>query len=144
MRLADLQTQLHQYDILISSTASSLPLIGLGMVERAVKARRHKPMFMVDLAVPRDLDPKISQLEDVYLYTLDDLRNVIAANLQARAEAAEAEPALASRKDRLQQDLLAHGPARTHLTGASRLSAPSRPGRVSLPGRTVTPAIGPS
>jgi len=73
MRLVDLPQRLAEFDIVVSCTASSLPLIGLGAVETALKARRHRPMFMVDLAVPRDIEPQVAQLGDVYLYTLDDL-----------------------------------------------------------------------
>jgi len=98
IRLADLQTQLHQYDILISSTASSLPLIGLGMVERAIKARRHKPMFMVDLAVPRDIEPEVGRLNDVFLYTVDDLGKVVQAGIENRqAAVAQAEAIIETR-----------------------------------------------
>ena len=93
MRLADLPEQLHLYDAVISCTASSLPIIGLGAVERALKKRRHRPMFMVDLAVPRDIEPEVKQLEDVYLYTVDDLASVVQtaqANRQAAVAQAEA------------------------------------------------------
>jgi glutamyl-tRNA reductase len=77
LRLSDLPTRLHEYDIVISCTASSLPIIGLGAVERALKARRNRPMFMVDLAVPRDIEPEVARLSDVYLYTVDDLSAVV-------------------------------------------------------------------
>ncbi|GGZ08569.1 glutamyl-tRNA reductase [Pseudoduganella plicata] len=98
VRLADLQNQLHQYDILISSTASSLPLIGLGMVERAIKARRHKPMFMVDLAVPRDIEPEVARLNDVFLYTVDDLADVVQTGIENRqAAVAQAEAIIETR-----------------------------------------------
>jgi glutamyl-tRNA reductase len=98
MRLADLQDKLHQYDIVISCTASSLPLIGLGMVERAVKARRHKPMFMVDLAVPRDIEPEVGRLNDVFLYTVDDLGKVVQTGLENRqAAVAQAEAIIETR-----------------------------------------------
>ena len=73
MRLADLPARLHEFDAVVSCTASTLPIIGLGAVERALKARKHRPMFMVDLAVPRDIEPEVKALEDVYLYTVDDL-----------------------------------------------------------------------
>ncbi|MCC7006620.1 MAG: glutamyl-tRNA reductase [Ottowia sp.] len=73
IRLADLPERLAEFDIVVSCTASSLPIIGLGMVERAIRTRRHQPMFMVDLAVPRDIEVEVGQLEDVFLYTLDDL-----------------------------------------------------------------------
>jgi glutamyl-tRNA reductase len=77
MRLADLPDRLHEFDAVVSCTASTLPIIGLGAVERALKRRRHRPMFMVDLAVPRDIEPEVKALEDVYLYTVDDLANVV-------------------------------------------------------------------
>jgi glutamyl-tRNA reductase len=97
-RLADLQNQLHLYDIVISCTASSLPLIGLGMVERAVKARRHKPMFMVDLAVPRDIEAEVGRLNDVFLYTVDDLGKVVQAGMENRqAAVAQAEAIIETR-----------------------------------------------
>jgi glutamyl-tRNA reductase len=93
MRLADLPARLHEFDVVVSSTASTLPIIGLGAVERALKARKHRPMFMVDLAVPRDIEPEVKQLEDVYLYTVDDLAHVVQtgqANRQAAVAQAEA------------------------------------------------------
>jgi glutamyl-tRNA reductase len=93
MRLADLPARLHEFDAVISCTASTLPIIGLGAVERAVKARKHRPMFMVDLAVPRDIEPEVKELEDVYLYTVDDLASVVQtgqANRQAAVAQAEA------------------------------------------------------
>ena len=77
MRLADLPERLHEFDAVISCTASSLPIIGLGAGERALKKRRHRPMFMVDLAVPRDIEPEVKALGDVYLYTVDDLATVV-------------------------------------------------------------------
>ena len=78
---------------MVSCTASTLPIIGLGAVERALKARKHRPMFMVDLAVPRDIEPEVKELEDVYLYTVDDLAGVVQtgqANRQAAVAQAEA------------------------------------------------------
>ncbi|MFN6996811.1 MAG: glutamyl-tRNA reductase [Aquincola tertiaricarbonis] len=77
LRLADLPQCLHEFDAVISCTASSLPIIGLGAVERAVKQRKHRPMFMVDLAVPRDIEPEVARLDDVYLYTVDDLSALV-------------------------------------------------------------------
>jgi glutamyl-tRNA reductase len=65
-----------------------VPVLGKGTVERALKARKHKPMFMVDIAVPRDIEPEAGELDDVYLYTVDDLEEVIQENLQSRREAA--------------------------------------------------------
>lgn len=79
---------LHRCDIVIASTASPLPILGKGTVERALKQRKHNPIFMVDLAVPRDVEAEVSELDDVYLYTVDDLQSVIEQNLQSRQEAA--------------------------------------------------------
>ncbi|MBT9455222.1 MAG: glutamyl-tRNA reductase [Burkholderiaceae bacterium] len=93
IRLSDLSQRLHEFDAVISCTASSLPLIGLGAVERALKARKHRPMFMVDLAVPRDIEPEVAKLDDVYLYTVDDLSTVVQTageKRQAAVEQAEA------------------------------------------------------
>ena len=77
MRLSSLPQRLHEFDVVVSCTASTLPLIGLGAVERALKARRQRPMFMVDLAVPRDIEPEVTRLSDVYLYTVDDLSSLV-------------------------------------------------------------------
>jgi glutamyl-tRNA reductase len=88
--LADIPQELPHSDIVISSTASQLPILGKGAVERALKQRKHKPMFMVDIAVPRDIEPEVSELEDVYLYTVDDLHEVITENLKSRQGAAQA------------------------------------------------------
>lgn len=93
MQLSELPARLHEFDAVVSCTASTLPIIGLGAVERALKARRHRPIFMVDLAVPRDIEPEVKQLEDVYLYTVDDLSSVVQtaqANRQAAVQQAEA------------------------------------------------------
>ena len=90
MRLADLPDRLHEFDAVISCTASTLPLIGLGAVERALKKRRNRPMFMVDLAVPRDIELEVKSLRDVYLYTVDDLSQVVQTG-QASRQAAVAE-----------------------------------------------------
>lgn len=75
-------------DIIITSTASPLPILGKGMVESALKQRKHRPMFMVDIAVPRDIEPEVGELRDVYLYTVDDLHEVIEENRKSRQEAA--------------------------------------------------------
>jgi glutamyl-tRNA reductase len=90
MRLSELPDHLHEYDAVISCTASSLPIIGLGAVESALKKRRHRPMFMVDLAVPRDIEPEVKALRDVYLYTVDDLAHVV-QTAQAHRQAAVAQ-----------------------------------------------------
>ncbi len=90
--LADLPTRLQEFDVVISCTASTLPLIGLGAVQRALRARKNRPMFMVDLAVPRDIEPEVKNLSGVYLYTVDDLTQVIQTGQHHRQEAvAEAE-----------------------------------------------------
>jgi glutamyl-tRNA reductase len=90
MRLADLPARLHEFDAIVSCTASTLPIIGLGAVERALKQRKHRPMFMVDLAVPRDIEPEVKGLEDVFLYTVDDLASVVQTG-QAQRQAAVAQ-----------------------------------------------------
>ncbi len=88
--LKDLPDVLHRADILISSTASLEPVIHAGMVKAALKQRRSQPMFMVDIAVPRDIHPDVGKLGNVYLYTIDDLQKVVDENLSKRTEAAEA------------------------------------------------------
>lgn len=90
LRLADLTQCLHDYDVVVSCTASTLPIIGLGAVERALKARKHRPIFMVDLAVPRDIEQEVKALDDVYLYTVDDLASVV-QTAQASRQAAMAQ-----------------------------------------------------
>jgi glutamyl-tRNA reductase len=85
MELRELPEHLHAYDIVISCTASSLPILGKGTMERVVKARRHAPVFMVDLAVPRDIEPEVGELDDVYLYTVDDLGEIVRAGLDERS-----------------------------------------------------------
>ena len=87
--LSDLSQILHRADIIISSTASPVPVLGKGIIEKALKQRRHNPMFMVDIAVPRDIEPQVSELADIFLYTVDDLNGVIEDNLQQRREAAK-------------------------------------------------------
>lgn len=87
--LQQISEHLHRSDIVISSTASPLPIIGKGTVERALKKRKHQPIFMVDLAVPRDVEPEVSELDDVYLYSVDDLQSVIEENMESRLQAAE-------------------------------------------------------
>jgi len=87
IELRSLAEQLHDYDIVVSCTASSLPILGKGLVERALRARRRRPIFMVDLAVPRDIEPEVAELDDVFLYTVDDLASVVSANLDQRRSA---------------------------------------------------------
>jgi len=86
--LEEIPAHLVEADIVISSTASPLPILGKGAVERALKQRRHRPMFMVDIAVPRDIEPEVGDLADVYLYKVDDLREIIEENIASRREAA--------------------------------------------------------
>ena len=92
MPLADLPMRLHEFDAVISCTASVLPIIGLGAVERAVRLRKRRPVFMVDLAVPRDIEPEVKALPDIYLYTVDDLAQVVQTGRASRqAAVAQAE-----------------------------------------------------
>lgn len=86
--LAQIPEMMANADIVISSTGSTLPIIGKGMVEQALAKRKHRPMFMVDLAVPRDIEEQVSDLEDVFLYTVDDLQSIIAKNLENRRKEA--------------------------------------------------------
>jgi glutamyl-tRNA reductase len=94
--LNELPERLPHFDIIFSSTASSLPILGKGMLERAIRERRHAPMFIVDLAVPRDVEPEARELDDLFLYSVDDLANIVRDNLQIRVEAVrEAEAMIA-------------------------------------------------
>ncbi|WP_441003553.1 glutamyl-tRNA reductase [Pseudocolwellia agarivorans] len=86
--LAQIPEQMIHSDIVITSTGSTLPLIGKGMVEGALAKRKHQPIFMVDLAVPRDIEEQVADLEDVFLYTVDDLQSIIAKNMENRRKAA--------------------------------------------------------
>ena len=86
--LAEIPERLHQADIVVASTASTLPILGKGTVETALRQRRHRPMFLIDLAVPRDIEAEVDELEDVFLYTVDDLHKVVAENQASRQEAA--------------------------------------------------------
>ncbi len=86
--LAEMPERLHEADIVVASTASTLPILGKGAVETALKKRRHRPMFLIDLAVPRDIEPQVDELKDVFLYTVDDLQKVVSENQAARREAA--------------------------------------------------------
>jgi len=82
--LTELPEQLALHDIIVTCTASTLPIMGKGMVERALKARKHRPLFIVDLAVPRDVEAEVAELNDVFLYTVDDLSEVVRDGLDAR------------------------------------------------------------
>ena len=86
--LQDIGEYLPDADIVISSTAAPVPIIGKGTVEAALKKRKHKPIFMVDIAVPRDIEEEVGELDDIYLYTVDDLQSVIEDNLKSRQDAA--------------------------------------------------------
>ncbi len=87
IRLAELPDRIADFDIIVSCTASSLPIIGLGMIERAIAQRKHRPMFIVDLAVPRDVESEIERLDDVYVYTVDDLGKVVSQGMASRQAA---------------------------------------------------------
>ena len=89
IELRQLAEQLQEHDIVVSCTASSLPILGKGLVERALRARKRQPMFMVDLAVPRDIEAEVGELDDVFLYTLDDLQGIVQGNLDARRASLE-------------------------------------------------------
>ncbi len=82
--LNELPEQLAQHDIIVTCTASPLPILGKGMVERALKTRKHRPLFIVDLAVPRDVEAEVAELNDVFLYTVDDLSEVVRDGMDAR------------------------------------------------------------
>ena len=85
--IGEIKDQLHEYDIVISATGSQLPVIGLGMIERAIKKRKHKPMLLIDLAVPRDIEPETSKLNDIFLYTLDKLAEIAQEGIDNRTDA---------------------------------------------------------
>ena len=105
--LADVTERLSDADIVISSTGSQLPILGKGAVEGAIKARKWRPMLMIDLAVPRDIEPQVTEVPDIYLYTVDDMREVIEENLRLRAsEASKADEIVASGMEMLQDGLL--------------------------------------
>ena len=86
--LDEIPTHLPEADIVISSTASPLPILGKGAVENAIKIRKHRPILMVDIAVPRDIEEQVSELDDIFLYTVDDLKDIINEGLKSRQEAA--------------------------------------------------------
>lgn len=89
IQIGDIPKHLAEADIVISSTASPLPILGKGAVESAIKARKHKPMFMVDIAVPRDIEAEVGEMDDVYLYSVDDLKDMVQENLKNRQHAAK-------------------------------------------------------
>lgn len=96
--LSDLPQVMCDYDVVVSSTASQLPIVGKGMVEAALKRRRNRPMFLLDLAVPRDIEPQVGDLSDAFLYTVDDMASIVQTNQAARQKAAtEAEAIIEKR-----------------------------------------------
>lgn len=96
--LAEMPSRLAEADIVISSTASQLPILGKGAVESAVKTRKRRPMLLVDLAVPRDIEAEVANMDDVYLYAIDDLKDIVQENMQSRVAAArEAEKIIDTR-----------------------------------------------
>jgi len=95
--LSEIPERLVEADIVVSSTNSQLPLLGKGAVESALRKRRHRPMLLVDLAVPRDIEPEVGELADAYLYSIDDIRDVIEDSVKSRAEAAEQARAIIER-----------------------------------------------
>ncbi len=98
--LNEMPDALPRYDIIVTCTASTLPILGKGLLERVIKSRRHAPVFIVDLAVPRDVEPEAAQLDDVFLYSVDDLSNIVKDNLQIRKESVvQAEQLIATQTD---------------------------------------------
>ncbi|AIL32070.1 glutamyl-tRNA reductase [Basilea psittacipulmonis] len=98
LKLADLPDELHKFDIIVSCTASSLPILGLGLMQKVIKERRHQPIVMVDLAVPRDIEPEVASISDIYLYTVDDLGVLVQQGEYSRkAAVVEAEQIIDSR-----------------------------------------------
>lgn len=89
IRIGDIPQYIKSVDIVVSATASQLPILGKGMVESALKIKKHRPMLMIDLAVPRDIESEVAELEDVYLYNIDDLQNLIQQNMKHRESAAK-------------------------------------------------------
>ena len=90
--IGDIHHTMHSFDIVISSTSSQLPIIGLGMIEKAIRLRKHKPMLLIDLAIPRDIESEVAELDDIFLYTFDDLAKITEKNIKNREkETAKAE-----------------------------------------------------
>ena len=145
--LTDITAHLPQVDIIISCTASPTPIITQDMVRMALRARRHRPMFMVDLAVPRDIDPDVAELEDVYLFTIDDLQQVVAENRQQRiSEAAAAQVLIAEEVARFVADTRSKdaGPAIRALRAQSeavRAQTMEQARRMLANGRSVDEAL---
>lgn len=87
MKLAEMPEHLHKFDVVVSCTASTLPILGLGMVQKLSRKRRSKPVVMVDLAVPRDIEPEVEKLDNIYLYTVDDLGRYVQMGQDSRQQA---------------------------------------------------------
>jgi glutamyl-tRNA reductase len=96
--LADLPARIAEFDIIVTGTASTLPILGKGLIERALKTRKRRPMFIVDFAVPRDVEAEVGALEDVFLYTIDDLGGIVHENAESRRAAAADAEALVERQ----------------------------------------------
>ena len=96
--LTELPDILHEYDVVVSSTASQLPLVGKGMIERALRLRLNMPMFLLDLAVPRDIEAEVGELNDAYLYTVDDMMGIVQNGKEARQKAAAEAEAMVEEK----------------------------------------------
>jgi len=96
--LAELPARLAEFDIVITGTASTLPILGKGLIERAIKARRRRPMFIVDFAVPRDVEPDVKSLPDVFLYTIDELGRIVQQGAESRREAMTEAEAIVTRE----------------------------------------------
>lgn len=96
--LAELPARLHEFDIVVSATASSLPILGKGLIESALKARKRRPMFIVDFAVPRDVETEVGELADVFLYSIDDLGKIVQQGAEARRSAVEEAEAIVDRQ----------------------------------------------
>lgn len=84
--IGDVNKIIHQYDVVVSCTGSQLPIIGLGMIEEAIEKRKHQPMFFVDLAIPADIEKEIENLDDTFLYNLDDLANIAQEGMTMREQ----------------------------------------------------------
>ena len=122
--LDDLGAHLHEADVVMSATASRLPILGKGAVERALKARKRKPVFMVDLAVPRDIEPEIGTLDDVYLYSIDDLQNIVSDGRRSREIAArQADEIVVVQTHRFLEWLRSHDAASTITEVRSQMDA---------------------
>lgn len=96
--LGDLPHILAEYDVVVSSTAAPLPIVGKGMLETAMVQRNHRKMFLLDLAVPRDIEPQAAEIDGVHLYTVDDIVAVVQSGKEARREAAAAAEEMVLRK----------------------------------------------